>query len=510
MRVLMVASENDALSGFKVGGIGDVLRDVPLALSQKEVDVDVVVPDYFEIHHQLGAQWVSSLFVGFRGRPEQVELYCIPQEDKQQPRQWLLVHPLFSEHRSVYSDDPDDRPFATDANKYALFSVAVCEWLLQGGLQLSVLHLHDWHAATVTTLIESDPKYRSLGDIHTVYTVHNIALQGLRPFKGDHSSFEEWFPTLSYDGQKLCDPRYPDCYNPVAAAINLCDKLHLVSPTYAQEVLLASDQANGYFGGEGLEGILANQQQKIVGILNGCEYDANAQNDEIGLKDFLLKTRSLVARWMAKSAVMPTVQYLADQQLIRWLEALPTGPMLTSIGRLTDQKVLMLRHVDGKHTALDKLLQTLKSSNAVFVMMGSGDSTIEFEFMQHMSRHDNFLFINGYEPSLSDDLYALGDMFLMPSSFEPCGISQMMALRAGQPCIVHSVGGLRDTVVDGYNGLLFSGENVQQQATEMLNTVSRALSLHSTKRWDNMVKHALDSRFYWADSMDRYLDELYQ
>lgn len=508
MRVLMVASENDALPGFKVGGIGDVLRDVPKALVLQGVDVDVVVPDYFDLHRTGNAEWIMSLFVGFCGRPEQVELFKLPSEKTGEATQWLLSHPLFSQHGSVYCDDDHDRPFATDANKYALFSVAVCEWLTKMPQKPDVLHLHDWHAATIASLIEFDQKYQLLMNLRTVYTVHNIALQGIRPFKGDASSFEHWFPNIGYNGQVLCDPRYPDCYNPVAAAINLCDKLHLVSPTYAEEVLRPSNIAEGYFGGEGLEALLNQHRGKIVGILNGCEY-AERHSASVNHTNFLQETDYHIIQWMAKSPVVKTSQYLAHRRALAWLEELPTGPMMTSIGRLTDQKALLLKQRDSNGTALDRILRLLEKSKASLVMMGSGDANLEFEITQHMARHDNFLFINGYNPKLSDDLYDLGDMFLMPSSFEPCGISQMMALRAGQPCIVHGVGGLKDTIVDGYNGFIFNGENLAHQADEMVLCVERALQTFNTPTWDNMVRHALDSRFLWSDSMKRYMDELY-
>ncbi len=510
MRVLMVASENDALAGFKVGGIGDVVRDVPNALCQQNVSVDVVVPDYFDAHRRLDTQWIMSLFVGFRGRPEQVELYRITEQESGKPQQWLLVHPLFSAQHSVYSDDPGSRPFATDANKYALFCIAVCEWLVSAPeYQPSVLHLHDWHAATVASLIAFDAKYHSLSKLRSVYTVHNIALQGIRPLKGDESSFEAWFPNVGYDGRLLCDPRYVDCYNPVAAAIHHCDKLHLVSPTYADEVLLASDHDNGVFGGEGLEGLLAQYRDKIVGILNGCEYPEPVVSSEFSIPSFLQKTSKLIRLWMSKSAVMPTVQYLADKTAQAWLASSPEGPMLTSIGRLTDQKVLILRQSLGEGTVLDQLLTSLRQRNATFVLMGSGDSQIEFELMQHMARHSNFLFINGYDQGLSDELYELGDVFLMPSSFEPCGISQMLALRAGQPCIAHSVGGLKDTIVDGYNGFLFNGDNLQQQAQNMLSAVDRALDAMDSDKWQKMQSNSINSRFLWSESMLQYIEQLY-
>ncbi len=120
--------------------------------------------------------------------------------------------------------------------------------------------------------------------------------------------------------------------------------------------------------------------------------------------------------------------------------------MVTSIGRLTDQKALLLRQPYQDKTVLSVLLDDLARVNGRMIILGSGDTQIEFELMQLMASHDNFLFLNGYGQALSDQMYLHGDLFLMPSSFEPCGISQMLAMRDGQPCLVHAVGGLKDTV----------------------------------------------------------------
>jgi starch synthase len=347
-----------------------------------------------------------------------------------------------------------------------------------------------------------------------VYTVHNLALQGIRPFHNDESSLEHWFPSLSYDGQVICDPRYFHCLNPMRAAINLADKVHLVSPTYALEVLHTSEHENGFFGGEGLERDLkqAQEQNKLSGILNGCDYDDETVAS-ITLSALLNQSKQAVKAWMAQSSELKTVHYLASEQIKNWLKKSDfKGPLVTSIGRLTDQKVLLLRKKMNDTDVFSDLLQSLANAGGKMILLGSGDVQIEFEFMQLMAKHDNFLFLNGYDQALSEYLYHLGDLFLMPSSFEPCGISQMLALKAGQPCLVHSVGGLKDTVKHLENGFCFDGESITEQQYNLIHVLKVALDVFNNQedKWCKLTKQAKEERFSWHRSANLYVSELYQ
>ena len=147
-----------------------------------------------------------------------------------------IVHCSLSAGR-IYCNDPPERPFASDASKFALFGAAGCQLLAEDRLgKVDVIHLHDWHAAFAAMLIRSDPRYALLGDARLVVTIHNLAMQGIRPFARDDSSLDAWFPGLKFDRKAIADPRYPNCFNPLRAAINLCDKVHTVSPAYAREI----------------------------------------------------------------------------------------------------------------------------------------------------------------------------------------------------------------------------------------------------------------------------------
>jgi len=517
MQILMVAAENDAIKGAKVGGVADVVRDIPVALAHLGHNVDVIIPDYGNYSQVYESNKLASFFVPFKGHHEEVtlhEIYIGKGEAK--VKQYILSNALFCSGGigRVYLDDPSDRPFSSDATKYALFCAAVVQALYEQHLpKPDVLHLHDWHSALITVLCKYNSRYKSLKDIHTVYTVHNLALQGIRPFSHDESSLESWFGSLSYDGQVICDPRYPHCFNPMRAAINLADKVHLVSPTYALEVKEETNFTKGFFGGEGLQDDLkkASQDGRVSGILNGCDYQ-NIASNKISVETLLKDAKKSVQGWMSASTQLKTVHYLANERINDWILAGNiTGPLVTSIGRLTDQKVLLLRKNIGHLDTFSEVLNHLETNNGRMIILGSGDSQIELEFMQLMAKHDNFLFLNGYGHELSDELYQIGDLFLMPSSFEPCGISQMLALRAGQPCLVHSVGGLKDTVNHLENGFCFNGNSITEQQENLIKVFKLSLETYHSEPelWRKMISCAKEARFDWHESAKSYVDCLY-
>ena len=513
MRILMLAAENDSISGAKVGGVADVIRDVPFELAKQNVCVDVVIPDYGDYHYHYQSECVAEIEFSFAHSAEKAYLYKLTDLSTEQVNQYVIVHSIFKQagQNGIYCHDDDNRPFARDATKFALLCKVVAECLLNNYFNADVFHLHDWHAATLAVLLKFDPRYHQFSNKHLVYTVHNLALQGTRPFKDDESSLETWFPALSYDGGLICDPHHPFCYNPMRAAITLVDKVHFVSESYAKEVLTPSNHVLGVYGGEGLESVLAEHQQKLVGILNGCEYP-ELPEPKITLDCFLRSSQAAIRSWMTQFEYLKTVHYLAHEQIRLWQDSPKfNGPIVTSIGRLTEQKVRLLIEETQGELVLTKLLKQLEQQGGRFIMLGSGDSHYEYKLMQLMAKHSNFLFLNGYGQSLSDDLYFLGDVFLMPSSFEPCGISQMLALRSGQPCIVHGVGGLKDTISHLENGFVFNGDSITEQVKALESVFNDALALMTSKRkWQSLIDTAKASRFSWHNSIQQYKNALYK
>ena len=345
------------------------------------------------------------------------------------------------------------------------------------------------------------------------YTIHNLALQGIRPFSGDESSLQQWYPGLKYKSAQLADPRWPDCVNPMAAGIRLADTVHTVSPSYAEEILRPSEVATlGQYGGEGLEQDLQDAQsaKRLFGILNGCEYPKKPRlviSNWGELLDLMQDQLLLIA---AAKSTLSSALFIAQKRLSELSRRRPKV-ILTSVGRITEQKVRLLRQATSSgRPALEAILQKL-GNNGVLILVGSGDTDYEQFLSETAARHKNFIFLRGYSEELVKALYSMGDLFLMPSSFEPCGISQMLAMRSGQPCLVHHVGGLRDTVEDNVTGFAFTGTNPTEQTDNLLATLQRALVAKSKpQKWQTMRKKAAAKRFKWADSIDAYLKQLYQ
>ena len=526
--VCMLAAENDVIPGGKIGGIGDVVRDIPRALAAQGARVSVVIPAYGTFHKLPGATLCGVFTTRFRGLQERVELYELYENQDPGVRYLVLHHPLFAVGGAgkVYCDDDGDQPFATDANKFALFSIASLDAIQEGLIEpIDVLHLHDWHTGLATALIKFDPQYESLKSVRCVFSIHNLALQGIRPLADNISSLQSWFPHLYYDPADLTDPRWPHCVNPLAAAIRIADRVHTVSPTYAQEILEPTDSARGFHGGEGLERDLqaAQSQGRLFGIINGIDYPKAPKKPapKVGKPwaQFMKDTADEMLRLIAKKDTLRTTDYVAHQRILRWQALSRPAHVITGVGRLTDQKMALLMKAipDDNGTSrtrprapLDIMLSSLEG-RGMLLLLGSGDTALEAQCQEIASRHPHFLFLNQYSQRLSDLLFDNGDLFLMPSSFEPCGISQMLSMRSGQPCFAHAVGGLRDTIIDNTDGFLFSGESLSGQSEALLSRFDEVLTLRESKRdaYKKISAAAKNQRFEWHDSATRYLSELY-
>ncbi|WP_163339488.1 glycogen synthase [Desulfopila sp. IMCC35008] len=519
MNIVMVASENDALPGGKVGGIGDVVRDIPPALGDQGHRVNVITPDYGVFSRLPGAELRGSVEVLFAGKTERVVICTVPAKTPHHNvLLWVLEHPLFAGQGggAIYCDDPADRPFATDATKFALFCTAVCQAIADEHFgKPDVLHLHDWHAAMVAILLAFDPQYHKLQRIHSVFTIHNLALQGIRPLSGDESSLEAWFPNLKYDHGPIHDPRVSHCINLMRSGLNLCRKVHAVSPSYATEIITSSNHDQGYFGGEGLEKDLqqAAEDSRLYGILNGCDYPPK-QNQVRSLSELISQCERELLTWIAAQPSVESAHLVPLQNLTRYLRADSSHQpfVVTSVGRVTEQKVLILcQEMANGQSALEHLLDML-GEDGIFLMLGSGDRELELFLTRVAARKANFIFLRGYSESLANALYEGGDLFLMPSSFEPCGISQMLAMRAGQPCLVHGVGGLRDTVKHNENGFVFSGNSLIAQAMNMLKRCKEVIGIHDSQleQWQVISKQAARERFLWSSVAKEYVKLLYR
>src|SRR5690606_30294846 len=359
MHIVMIAAENGALLGGKVGGIGDVIRDVPLALAEAGHRCTVLTPGYLSLSQRNPSSLTGTVRTHFCGQEEVLELFAVQPRDavtlpaaedhssnrrrkvyKGTVSHYVLEHPLFAAcgAGAIYCDDHQG-PFATDAHKFALFCAAACQLLKEGRLgPVDVIHLHDWHAAMVAILSRA-PEHQVLRKVPLVFSIHNLSLQGVRPLSGDWSSLHHWFPTLVPNLNIIQDPRYWDCVNLMRAGINMSTRVHAVSPSYAQEILVPTDLTHGFVGGEGLENDLqaVAGQGRLVGILNGCDYsqppiEASAKDPLLDLIEHSLLT------WVAGRQTIPAAHFHAQRRVAQWRQRDSLGVLLTSVGRITQQK----------------------------------------------------------------------------------------------------------------------------------------------------------------------------
>lgn len=504
-RIWLVAAENGALPAGKVGGVGDVVRDLPIALAATGLDVRVITPSYGMFHKLPGVTLYRNVETIFGGEQYNADVYLVPVADSPVGH-FVIEHPLLSPNGPghIYISDAPGRPFEADAAKFAFFNAVMAAWVNSAASPPDVLHLNDWHMGLIPALRRFGKPDCQLRKTRIVFTIHNLAYQGVRPLQDNKSSLESWFPDLLQHTDQLRDSRYIDCVNFMASAIRLADGISTVSPSYAMEIQQPSNPLTGFSGGEGLETELRNahSEGRLVGILNGCMYPEKP--DPAPAWDELLKL----------FAKQPEIM-IANQPAAEWIENRKGNRpenLLLSIGRVADQKVpLFLEPVGTQASALEDILAAT-GPDTLFIMLGSGEKELEDQFAEIARSTDNFLYLRGYVDSLSAPLYSVADLFLMPSSFEPCGISQMLAMRAGQPCVVHAVGGLKDTVKDDVTGFVFAGNTPAEQAENFVSAVLRAISIKTTdqQHWREICTRAGAARFSWKIAAETYRNDLYQ
>ncbi|MCP9201513.1 glycogen/starch synthase [Gramella sp. GC03-9] len=506
---LFVAAENDAIPRCKAGGMGDVVRDVPRQIGFRGDTVSVVTPSYSRIHRD--GEKLAEVGFNFRGNYHQAEVYEVPGKKQVKGiRHFVIHHPEIKsgDIAHIYFNDPD-QPFYTDATTFSLFCTAVAAGLRDGVFDnIQIVHLHDWHTSMMLFHREFNREFENLKSLRFVYSIHNLAIQGIRPFEHNYSSVSAFFPDIEYDREKLYDHRYPDCINLMAVGIRLADAVHTVSPSYKEDIQKQSDPPH-FIGGEGLEADLtkAESENRLFGILNGANY-ANINTVEKGI--LLRQCVRRLFRWLQEEKKDYKAHYLAHtgEKITRFQEKKPDF-ICTSVARLTEQKFYFFRN---NPELLDKLIAKLTEVNGVYILLGTGAPEYESIFREASYRLKNFIFINAQSESIIDMLYQESNLYLMPSLFEPCGISQMLAMRNGQPCLVHHTGGLKDTVSHGKTGFSFSGETIEEKEADFIKVFSETVDLffHDRKAWKKICAAAKRQRFTWEKSVDEYYERLYQ
>lgn len=459
----------------KTGGLGDVAGSLPAALVRAGAEVIVMVPKYATIKDEYKAQMehFADFYVSLGWRNE----YCGLEKLEHDGVTYMFI----DNERYFARDYPYG--FFDDGERFAFFSKAITESLqhLPAGFECDILHCNDWQTALAPVFLREFYQGLPLYDrVKTVFSIHNVAFQG----QFSDTVMEDILGVAHIPAaasQLRCDA----CsINYMLGALRYADAITTVSPTYANEI-----QTPEF--GEGLDGVLRERSYALQGILNGIDVAGfDPATDKRIAANYTVDDRSGKAVCKAK----------LQEEL--GLEVRDDRPLMVMVTRLTRQKGL-----DLVMYALDRIL----SGGVQVAVLGTGDRDYEDGLRYFQDKYPGTMAARiEFDPALSQRMYAAADMFLMPSKFEPCGLSQIIAMRYGTLPIVRETGGLKDTV-QPYNeftgeGTGFSFSNFN--GDEMGDAVFRASRLFWDNRdaWNQLVTQAMSQDFSWTRSADKYLD----
>lgn len=459
----------------KTGGLGDVAGSLPAALVRAGAEVIVMVPKYATIKDEYKSQMehFSDFYVSLGWRNE----YCGLEKLEHDGVTYMFV----DNARYFARDYPYG--FFDDGERFAFFSKAITESLqhLPAGFECDILHCNDWQTALAPVFLREFYQGLPLYDrIKTVFSIHNVAFQG----QFSDTVMEDILGVAHIPAaasQLRCDA----CsINYMLGALRYADAITTVSPTYANEI-----QTPEF--GEGLDGVLRERSYALQGILNGIDVEGfDPATDKRIAANYTVADRSGKAVCKAK----------LQEEL--GLEVRDDRPLMVMVTRLTRQKGM-----DLVMYALDRIL----AGGVQVAVLGTGDRDYEDGLRYFQDKYPGTMAARiEFDPALSQRMYAAADMFLMPSKFEPCGLSQIIAMRYGTLPIVRETGGLKDTVIP-YNeftgeGTGFSFSNFN--GDEMGDAVFRAARLFWDNReaWNQLVTQAMSQDFSWTRSADKYLD----
>ena len=477
LNIVFIASEATPLA--KTGGLADVVGSLPHALKQLGHDVTIILPFY--------RQHLSKNNIQTQALPHTIEMWadhkkhlCPLHEATVDGLRFVLIEQddLF-DREGLYG--PAGGAYDDNLLRFALFDRVALEAAATLNKRVDILHCHDWQTGLIPLLLKTQYQhYANIARAKTIYTIHNLAYQGVFP--------ADWIHRLGLPTHHF----HPDGYefygqiNCMKAGIESADMITTVSPTYAQEILTPEY-------GCALEGFLAQHSQKLTGIVNGLDIeDWNPATDKILAANFA--AGKVAGKAKCKQALQQQAGLDIDAKL----------PLLTLISRLAEQK------------GIDLLIANIKTwlnRGYQLAILGSGDTENERALKSLAAQYPKQMyFFCGFDEKLARQIYAAGDIFLMPSRFEPCGLGQLMAMRYGNIPVVRATGGLKDTVVD-YNqskskSTGFHFEAASAQAFDV--AVEQAIAAFQTPSiWSRIRNRALKRDSSWQASAQTYAD-LYQ
>ncbi|WP_260294207.1 glycogen synthase GlgA [Sedimenticola hydrogenitrophicus] len=470
-KILYLTSELFPL--IKTGGLADVAGSLPPALTRLGQEMRVLLPAYPEVMRKVKQ---PSLLASTRYYNQEVKLLetRLPENGLSL---WLVHCPAAFDRPGGPYINGNGEPWHDNALRFAIFCLVAVDIALNR-LNLNwrpdIVHGNDWQSGLAPALLQLHSRRPA-----TLFTIHNLAYQGLF----DHQTFLDldlpaslWHP----DGLEFYDQ-----LSFIKGGLAFADRVNTVSPTYAREILQAEF-------GCGLEGLLQHRRHRLSGILNGIDSRVWDPKHDKYLKA-PYGTENLEQKSINKTLLQQQLGLPVDSDI----------PLIGMISRLVEQK------------GLEIILQGMADLLALpvqLVIVGTGDTHYELQLSHWANRHpDQLKVIIGYNEPLSHRLEAAGDLFLMPSSFEPCGLNQIYSLRYGTLPLVSNVGGLADTVVDA------DAENIKigtangfvvpsQTADDLLATLRRALGLWQTDTWRQLQLTAMGNDYSWRSSARHYLD----
>ncbi len=474
-KILFAASE--CVPFIKTGGLADVVGSLPKCFNKDEYDVRVILPKYMCMYQEWKdrMEYVDHFYMDLCWRRQYVGILKMEYEG---------VIFYFIDNEYYFSGQTPYSDVRSDLEKFAFFSRAVLSALPIIDFRPDIIHCHDWQTALIPVYLKDSFSYGGFYQgIKSIMTIHNLKFQGVWDVKTvkDIAGLADYY----FTPDKLRD--YDDG-NYLKGGIVYADMVTTVSETYAEEIKTP-------FYGEGLDGLMRARSNCLRGIVNGIDYDEyNPQTDKF-IAHHYTKDTFRKEKVKNKTALQKELG----------LEVNPKKMMIGLVSRLTDQKGL-----DLISCVMDELCQDAVQ----FVVLGTGDERYENMFRHFDWKYSRDVSANiYYSEELSHKIYASCDAFLMPSLFEPCGLSQLMSLRYGTLPIVRETGGLKDTV-QPYNEYENTGTGFSfcnYNAHEMMNTVRYAERIYYDRKrdWNKMVDRAMLSDFSWDASARKY-EQLYR
>ncbi|WP_422122015.1 glycogen synthase GlgA [Planococcus sp. X10-3] len=472
MKIIMAASE--CVPFAKTGGLADVMGALPKELAEYGHDVTVFMPKYGLIPEQFVKDFslLEKVSVPFFGKQQTCDVF---QYQNDNVRYLFLGNQEYYGEPQIYSQADDER--------FGFFNIAILTIIKKFQLEADIIHVHDWHAAVIPFLLKEDSRFKSLGaEVKTVLTIHNLQFQGAF----QQSVFTDSFgiEVDQFDGSAI---EWNGKYNMLKTGILYADKVTTVSPSYRDEILTAQY-------GEGLEPILQKRERDLIGILNGLDTDFYNPATDLSIEMEFDQT-SIEGKAVNKRAA----------QSLMGLPVKGHIPLIVMVSRLSGQKGI---------DVLEKSLPPLLESNELqFVLLGSGEEKYE-EFFVALARQfpDKVAVHIGFDENLAHQLYAGGDIFLMPSHFEPCGLSQLISMRYGTVPVANNTGGLKDTVIE-YDRDNKTGNGFLSDFTRnspFTEAVERALVLYQeSEHWEAIKQNGIKEDYSWKQSAKVY-EELYK